>query len=120
MSLGHVIRSDLFVAEGRVCVCRWLIVLGPLQIYVKDVHLIKGRKYDLRLYVAATSSDPLRLYVHRYGLPPSPKLPNHPRMQHVPRAIVQNLDLAPLPQHNLSFWACIAGENPWALKSQIL
>ncbi len=36
--------------------------------YVAKPHLIRGIKYDLRVYVAVTSFDPLRVYVYNDGL----------------------------------------------------
>ena len=39
-----------------------------IQRYIRDPHLIDGYKYDIRVYVAVTSLDPLRVYVYREGL----------------------------------------------------
>jgi len=36
--------------------------------YLADPHLIKGLKYDLRLYVVVTSYDPLIVYIYNDGL----------------------------------------------------
>jgi len=36
--------------------------------YIKDVNLIKGKKYDLRLYVLITGLKPLRIYLYNEGL----------------------------------------------------
>jgi tubulin polyglutamylase TTLL4 len=36
--------------------------------YVKHPHLIKGFKYDLRIYVAVTSFNPLKIYLYNEGL----------------------------------------------------
>ena len=38
-----------------------------VQRYIKEPHLINGRKYDLRLYVAATSACPMRIYIYEQG-----------------------------------------------------
>lgn len=39
-----------------------------IQRYVRNPHLIDGYKYDMRMYVAVTCVDPLRVYVYREGL----------------------------------------------------
>lgn len=39
-----------------------------IQRYIRDPHLINGYKYDIRVYVALTSLDPLRVYVYKEGL----------------------------------------------------
>lgn len=39
-----------------------------IQRYIRDPHLIDGYKYDMRVYVAVTCVDPLRVYVYREGL----------------------------------------------------
>ena len=38
-----------------------------VQRYIKNPDLINGRKYDLRLYVCATSACPMRIYLHEQG-----------------------------------------------------
>ena len=37
---------------------------GIVQEYVANPHLLNGRKYDLRLYVAITSLRPLKIYLY--------------------------------------------------------
>ena len=39
-----------------------------IQRYIRDPHLIDGYKYDMRVYVAVTCVDPLRVYVYKEGL----------------------------------------------------
>ena len=39
-----------------------------VQEYITSPHLIDGKKYDCRIYVAVTSFDPLRAYMYEEGL----------------------------------------------------
>ena len=36
--------------------------------YIENPHLIKGKKYDFRIYVLITSSNPLSIYIYNQGL----------------------------------------------------
>ena len=36
--------------------------------YIDNPLLLDGTKFDLRIYVAVTSFDPLRIYIHEQGL----------------------------------------------------
>ena len=36
--------------------------------YITNIHLIKGKKYDLRLYALITGLKPLRIYFYKEGL----------------------------------------------------
>lgn len=36
--------------------------------YITNIHLIKGKKYDLRIYVLISGINPLRLYLYKEGL----------------------------------------------------
>ena len=36
--------------------------------YIDNPHLLDGYKYDLRIYVALTSINPLRVYIYEEGL----------------------------------------------------
>jgi len=57
----RVIRqpSDVTVSENKKTL---------VQRYIQDPHLLDGYKYDLRVYVAVTSIDPLRVFAYREGL----------------------------------------------------
>ena len=57
IKLWKKITEDYFKGVSRVVVQR----------YIKNPHLIKGKKYDLRLYVAATSACPMRIFLHQQG-----------------------------------------------------
>ena len=41
---------------------------GVLQVYIDKPYLIRGRKFDIRLYVLVTSIDPIRMYIYDNGL----------------------------------------------------
>ncbi len=54
-----LIRGKNDVDKRRQCV---------VQHYIKSPYLIDGVKFDLRLYVLASSFDPLRIYLYREGI----------------------------------------------------
>ena len=41
---------------------------GLVSEYISKPHLLSGYKYDLRLYVAVTCLNPLKIYLHDDGL----------------------------------------------------
>eukprot|EP00899_Mesostigma_viride_P010233 jgi/Mesvir1/19210/Mv11519-RA.4 len=55
----RLVKRPSDVAKDKECL---------VQMYIRDPHLINGYKYDLRLYVAVTSFDPLLVYLHEEGL----------------------------------------------------
>jgi hypothetical protein len=56
--------SDARVGQKKTETSRKTLV----QRYIRDPHLLDGYKYDLRVYVALTSVDPLRVFLYREGL----------------------------------------------------
>lgn len=52
-------RSEQLPAKGTAAI---------VQRYLGDPYLINNKKFDLRIYVAVTSFDPLRIYVFEEGL----------------------------------------------------
>ena len=39
-----------------------------VQQYIRHPYLIDSLKFDLRIYVLVTGTDPLRIYIHKQGL----------------------------------------------------
>ncbi|KAL6077852.1 Tubulin polyglutamylase ttll5 [Balamuthia mandrillaris] len=61
--------EEVAALKGEDSVCYPLEKKHPLaQEYIKDVMLVDGFKVTLRVYVAITSFDPLRIYVYPNGL----------------------------------------------------
>ena len=63
-SRGRGVKMVLSTAELPSDPAAKLLV----QEYIERPLLLQGRKFDLRLYVAVTSFDPLRAYVFEQGL----------------------------------------------------
>ena len=60
--IEHIL-SNIETATQEDGIGGWVV-----QHYLDNPHLIDDLKYDLRIYVLVNSVNPLRIYIHEYGL----------------------------------------------------
>lgn len=74
-----------------------------VQRYIANPFLLEGRKFDLRLYVVATSYDPVRLYLYREGLVRIASSPYTRAVATASAAVTALADVSDLKAHLTNF-----------------
>ena len=103
---GERLRATKQVAPGEEHAPRWVA-----QAYCKEPATLGGRKFDLRLYLLVTASDPPRAYLCREGLARFATVPYAPPTERNAREVCMHVTNYTLNKREAGFVAAARGDE---------